>query len=222
LTASAAATAATLQAKARFWDRIARKYARDPIADLAGYEHTLRRVQGLLSPEHSVLELGCGTGSTALRLAAGTRHYLATDVSTEMIAIASEKLAAQPLAQLRFEVADADGPEAGLARHDTLLAFNLLHLVSDLDGALCSMVATLKPGGCLISKTPCLSEMNPIVPKLLVPLMRAVGKAPAVLSFSATQLCAAMERQGLQVEAVERHGTQRKDIRVFVVARKPG
>lgn len=221
MTASAAASA-TLQAKARFWDRIARKYARDPIADLAGYEHTLRRVQGLLSAEHSVLELGCGTGSTALRLAPGTRHYLATDVSTEMIAIAREKLAAQPLAQLRFEVADADGPEAGVASHDMLLAFNLLHLVSNLDGALRSMVATLKPGGYLVSKTPCLSEMNPIVPKLLVPLMRAVGKAPAVLSFSATQLCAAMERQGLRVEAVERHGTQRKDIRVFVVARKPG
>jgi hypothetical protein len=28
--------------KARFWDRIARKYAADPIADMAGYEATLR------------------------------------------------------------------------------------------------------------------------------------------------------------------------------------
>jgi hypothetical protein len=44
--------------KARFWDRIARQYAADPIADPAGYEATLARVQGLLSVEHDVLEIG--------------------------------------------------------------------------------------------------------------------------------------------------------------------
>ena len=38
------AAATTLQAKARFWDRIACQCARDAIADLAGYEHFLRRV----------------------------------------------------------------------------------------------------------------------------------------------------------------------------------
>ena len=32
-------------AKARFWDRAARKYAASPIADIEGYENTLRRVQ---------------------------------------------------------------------------------------------------------------------------------------------------------------------------------
>lgn len=47
--------------KARFWDRIARKYAADPIADMPGYEATLRRVQGLLSAEMNVLEIGCGS-----------------------------------------------------------------------------------------------------------------------------------------------------------------
>ena len=77
--------------KAAFWDRIARKYAADPIADLAGYEATLRRVQDFLSPAYDVLELGCGTGTTALRLAPFTWQMLATDVSAEMIAIAQEK-----------------------------------------------------------------------------------------------------------------------------------
>ena len=37
-----------------------------------------------------------------------------------------------------------------------------------------------------------------------------------------TALQAAMVRQGLVIEAVERHGTKGKDIRVFIVARKPG
>lgn len=207
--------------KAQFWDRIARKYAADPITDMAGYEKTLRRVQALLSPEHSVLEIGCGTGTTALRLAPGTGRLLATDVSAAMIAIAREKLWAQPVPQLQFEVADAEAVAQTEPRYDTVLAFNVLHLVSDLDGALRAVLPSLKPGGLFVSKTPCLAEMNPIVPRVLVPLMRALGKAPPVLSFDAVHLHSAFERHGLRIESVERHGTTRKDIRVFIVARKP-
>ena len=80
--------------KALFWDRIAPKYAGGRIADYAGYEATLVRVQGLLSREHDVLEVGCGTGSTALRLAQHTRSLLATDVSAHMIGIAAGAQAA--------------------------------------------------------------------------------------------------------------------------------
>lgn len=210
-------------AQARFWDRIARKYAADPIADLAGYETTLQRVRELLAPQHSVLEVGCGTGSTALRLAACTGRWLATDVSREMIAIAGEKLAAAqlPLPQLHFEVADAEAGVPGGGPYDVLLAFNLLHLVSDLDAALSSLLAAVKPGGLFISKTACLAEMNPLIPYLLLPLMRAIGKAPHALIFDAGQLRSAFERHGWLVEAVERHGSTRKDFRVVIVARKP-
>ncbi|WP_079365165.1 class I SAM-dependent methyltransferase [Hydrogenophaga sp. H7] len=208
--------------KARFWDRIARKYAADPIADMPGYEATLRRVQGLLTAEMNVLEIGCGTGSTALRLAPFTRRLLATDVSAGMIAIAREKLAAEPVPQLAFALADADAPAIGPGDYDAVLAFNLLHLVSDLDGALASAVQALRPGGLLISKTACVAEMNPLIRWLAIPVMQAIGKAPHVLLFDADTLQAAMVRQGLVIEAVERHGTKGKDIRVFIVARKPG
>ncbi|MDQ7745744.1 class I SAM-dependent methyltransferase [Hydrogenophaga pseudoflava] len=208
--------------KARFWDRIARKYAADPIADMPGYEATLRRVQGLLTREMNVLEIGCGTGSTALRLAPFTRRLLATDVSAGMIAIAREKLAAEPIPQLAFALADADAPAIGPGDYDAVLAFNLLHLVSDLDGALALAVQALKPGGRLISKTACVAEMNPLIRWLAIPVMQAIGKAPHVLLFDADTLQAAMVRQGLVIEAVERHGTKGKDIRVFIVARKPG
>lgn len=209
------------KAKARFWNRIARKYAADPIADPTGYETTLQRTQGLLDATQDVLELGCGTGSTALRLAAGTRRLQATDVSTAMIEIAREKLAAQPIPQLSFDVADADTAAFGEGVWDTVLAFNLLHLTQDLDAAIAGIVRTLKPGGRLVSKTACVGEMSPWITRLALPLMRAVGKAPHVLCFNAEQLQAAISRQGLQLESVERHGTRGKDFRVFIVARKP-
>ncbi len=206
---------------ARFWNRVARKYAADSIADAAGYERTVQRVQALLSPSDSVLEIGCGTGTTALRLAGATRRMLATDVSTEMIAIARQKLLLRPTPQLRFGVADAENSPAGGALHDTVLAFNLFHLVADLDVALQVIKQTLKPGGLFLSKTPCLAEMNPLITRLAVPLMRALGKAPDLLIFSGAQLETAFRRQGLEIDAVERHGSKRKDIRVFIVARRP-
>jgi ubiquinone/menaquinone biosynthesis C-methylase UbiE len=207
--------------KARFWNKIARKYARDPIADLAGYEKTLQRVQALLSPDHEVLEIGCGSGSTALRLAPGIRRMVATDLSVEMVTIARERLAAQPVPQLEFRVADADASLTELPSYDAVLAFNVLHLVGDLSQTLRSVLNALKPGGLFISKTPCLNDMNPLIARVALPLMRAVGKAPPVLCFSTAQLQEALARQGLEIVSVEWHGTKGKDARPLIVARKP-
>jgi|JI6StandDraft_1071083.scaffolds.fasta_scaffold48056_2 ubiquinone/menaquinone biosynthesis C-methylase UbiE len=214
------ADAATLR-KARFWNRVARKYAADPIADMAGYEASLQRVGALLSTEHEVLEMGCGTGTTALRLAPFTGHLLATDISAEMIAIANEKLASQPTPQLSFALADADVPMFATAAFDRVLAFNVLHLVTDLDQTLAVAAQALRPGGLFISKTPCLAEMNPLIPHLALPLMRAIGKAPHVQCLNEAQLRAALTRQGLEIVSVERHGSGKKDFRAFIVASKP-
>lgn len=221
-----------VSAQAKFWNRIARKYAQDPIADMAGYEATLERVRALLQPEHTVLEVGCGTGTTALRLAPQVRGYLATDLSREMVAIARERLARQPTPGLLFGLADAMAATAQPIRpdpagattgpqFDRVLAFNLLHLLPDLDDSLARLLRPLKPGGLFVSKTACVGEMNPLIPRLAIPLARLLGKAPPVLVFKAPVLVAALERQGLRIEAVERHGTKGKDIRVFVLASKP-
>ncbi|MFN4115124.1 MAG: class I SAM-dependent methyltransferase [Inhella sp.] len=204
-----------------FWNRIARRYASDPIADLAGYEKTLARVAERLDPRHEVLEWGCGTGTTALRLAAGTRHYQATDLAPEMIAIAREKLAEQPGLPLHFGVADAAGSQLAVERFDAVLAFNLLHLLPDLGQSLARLLAPLKPGGLFISKTPCVGEMNPLLTRLAIPIARLLGKAPPVLIFREPTLLQALQAQGLHIEAVERHGSKGPDIRVFIVARKP-
>lgn len=47
----------------RFWDRIAEKYAKQPIANPEAYEEKLRLTRRRLTPDSSVLEFGCGTGS---------------------------------------------------------------------------------------------------------------------------------------------------------------
>jgi ubiquinone/menaquinone biosynthesis C-methylase UbiE len=205
-------------ADAEFWNREANKYAASRIADEGGYERTLERVRGLLGSNDRVLELGCGTGSTALRLAGGTATYVATDFSETMIAIAREKLAGAPIPQLSFRVAAARSL-AGDERYDAVLGFNYLHLVDDLDGTLSAIHDLVEPGGLFVSKTACLADMNPLI-RLAIPLMQRFGKAPHVNVFSEVALKQAIHRAGFSIVACEHHATKGKDRRPVIVARK--
>lgn len=205
---------------ARFWDQTARKYARDPIKDMAGYNRTLERTRDLLKLSDSVLEIGCGTGTTALQLAPFVSRMEATDVSPEMITIAREKAMAQSCNNVTFDVAAAQGLSDADCTYDAALAFNVLHLIADRPAALAVIFRTLKPGGLFISKTPCLSEMNPLI-RFAVPVMRMIGKAPFVATFSATDLEHDVATAGFTIIYLERHGSGRKDARIFIVARKP-
>jgi SAM-dependent methyltransferase len=213
-------TPAAERADARFWDRSARAYAKSPIQDPVGYERTLAQVAELLGPDDHALELGCGTGSTALRLAPRVRAYLAMDLSPEMVAIAREKLALGPVPGLRFEVGTAATVDAPSGGFDVVLAFNVLHLVPDLSATLARIAALLRPGGALVSKTACVGELNPLI-RWALPAMQLVGRAPASIGvFREPALVAAIRDAGLAVEAVERHGAKGKDVRAVVIARR--
>ncbi len=205
---------------ARFWDRISRKYASDPIADQGGYERTLERTRALLKPDDQVLELGCGTGTTALRLAGEVRRYLATDLSAGMIAIAREKQSASPVPTLTFEIATAESSILEAGRFDAVLGFNYLHMVRDVPGTLRRIHDLLVPDGLFISKTPCLGDMNPLVSRVLLPVMRVVGKAPHVSVLKQAELGALISAAGFDILATENHATKGNDRRPCIVARK--
>jgi 2-polyprenyl-3-methyl-5-hydroxy-6-metoxy-1,4-benzoquinol methylase len=205
---------------ARFWDRMARRYAKSKISDQGGYERTLERVRALLDPGARVLELGCGTGSTALRLAGGVHSYLATDISKQMIAIADDKRDASPIQGLAFRAATVESLSSDPDRYDAVLGFNYLHLVRDPQSALRHIHDLLVPGGLFISKTPCLGDMTILIRSALLPVMRAVGLAPYVSVFDTRGLIEAIRNAGFEIVASEGHATKGKDTRPFVVARR--
>ncbi len=201
---------------AAFWDKIAPKYAKRPVDDVPAYEETLDRTRSFLHQNDRILEIGCGTGSTALLLSPSVQHVTATDISPQMIAIAQDKLADGP-DNITFQQATALSPLAG-APYDAICGFNILHLLGDLPRVLAHLKSSVKPGGFVITKTPCLGEMN-IGLRVIVRLMQLVGKAPYVNSFTIKELEAAFKKAGFDLVETG-HFTTHTSNR-FIVARRP-
>jgi ubiquinone/menaquinone biosynthesis C-methylase UbiE len=204
---------------ARFWDRAARKYAADPISDMAGYERTLERTRAYLKNDDAVLEVGCGTGTTALRLTSSVARIVGTDISGEMIAIARDKAEKEGITNASFEVGTPDAAPWPDASFDVVLGFNLLHLVSARAAAIAGIHRLLKPGGHFITKTPCLKEMNPVF-RIVLPVMQMIGKAPYVSFLSGEDIEREMREAGFEIVERGRHASRGKDARPFLVARR--
>lgn len=187
----------------KFWDKAAQSYAKKPIDDEASYAHTLGRTRHYLSPDDHVLELGCGTGSTALLLAGDVAHLTASDLSANMIDIGRTKAAGQGVTNITFITADLFDKALENGPYDCVLALNLLHLVGDVPAVITRINALLKPGGLFISKTTCRPD-KAISPALLLiksvlPLMQLLGKAPLVNFMAIEALETLITSQGFDI-----------------------
>ncbi len=198
-----------------FWDRIADRYASRQIKDIPAYEAMLAQAASYLHAGDSVLELGCGTGTMAIRLAEEVETYRATDFSDRMIEIARAKPAP---ANLKLQVSTAETAFDG-GPFDAICAFNLLHLVNDMPALLEQIHANLAPGGLLISRTWCFADL-PLPFRVLFGALRLVGLFPPVTLLRGAELRQAIKASGLVIELDMIFGTRPQN--PFIVARKPG
>jgi len=203
---------------ARFWNRLAKRYARGAISDPASYQRKLDETQALFTPDMRLLELGCGTGSTALLHAPHVAHIRATDFSEAMIQIARDKAAAAGIGNVAFEVASVDTLAADPSSFDMVLALSLLHLLEDRAPALACIRDLLKPGGYFVSSTVCLGETMGFF-RYIAPLGKAVGLLPTLRVFTPDELARSIEEAGFGIETRWQPG---KGKACFIIARKPG
>lgn len=199
---------------AKFWDRIAKKYAASPIADEATYRRKLALTSERLNPDMDVLEFGCGTGGTARIHAPKVRSYRATDISSAMIEIARSK---GPLPDnLTFEVAAFDTMPVDESSLGMVLGLSILHLVANPDATIAKAFGVLKPGGYFVTSTACMGRMWVIKP--LVPMGRALGLLPELRFFTEDELREMMRRAGF---VIEEDWQAKKGAALFLIARKP-
>lgn len=142
---------------AHAFDELARTY--DATFTDTAVGRTLRdmvwaRLDRLFAPGTTVLELGCGTGEDAVRLASRGIRVVATDASAQMIQIARDKAARRKLPHpVDFQCQSMEwlGDFPGTGPFDGVLSnFGAINCVRDVPGLIRALAPRLRPGGRLL------------------------------------------------------------------------
>ena len=135
----------------KFWDKIADKYSKQPIADEASYQSKLTVTQEYFNPDMEVLEFACGTGGTALIHAPFVKHIRAIDISEKMIAIAQSQAETNKINNITFEQLTIEELKPENNNYDAVLGLSILHLLEDKERAIAQVYSLLKPGGIFVT-----------------------------------------------------------------------
>jgi ubiquinone/menaquinone biosynthesis C-methylase UbiE len=202
---------------AKFWDKIAKRYSKRPVADEASYQEKLRVTRTYFRPDAEVLEFGCGTGSTAINHSPYVRHIHAIDISSKMIEIAQEKADEGKVSNVTFEQSTIEGVSVPDQSLDAVLGLSILHLLENKEGAIAKAHRMLKPGGVFVTSTTCLGDSMKFF-KLIAPVGKLFGLMPLLKVFTTGELSASLTDAGFEIDHQWQPG---KGKAVFIVAKKP-
>jgi ubiquinone/menaquinone biosynthesis C-methylase UbiE len=200
----------------RFWDRIAERYAKRPVADEAAYQKKLRVTREYLQPNMEILEFGCGTGSTAIAHAPYVKHILAIDISSKMIAIARGKAEAENVENITFKITAIDKLDVAEQTLDAVLGLSILHLLDNKEDIIAKVHKMLKPGGIFVTSTACIGDTMKFF-KVIAPIGKFFGLMPLVKVFTTKELEDSLTNASF---AIYYQWQPSKGKSVFIVAKK--
>ncbi|NOX72701.1 MAG: class I SAM-dependent methyltransferase [Alphaproteobacteria bacterium] len=207
-----------MKPSATFWNFIAKRYAKSPVADEAAYQRKLETTRGYLTPQMAVMEFGAGTGTTAIAHAPFVKHILAVDISPKMLTIARVKAEVAKVDNITFEQSSIDAFTRPDASFDAILGLSILHLLIDREAVIAKVFGMLKPGGVFVSSTSCMDDTGGVMRGVLK-VGNAVGVLPLVRFFSVAALVGDLKTAGF---AIDQQWQPENSQAVFIVAKKPG
>ena len=200
----------------KFWDKIAERYSKRPIADQESYEKKLQVTLDYLRPDMKVLEFGCGTGSTAITHAPYVKHIQAIDISSKMIEIAQGKADANNVKNVTFKRSAIDEFNASDQTFDAVLGLSILHLLENKEDVISKIHKILKPSGIFVTSTACLGDTMKIF-KVIGPVGKFFGLMPLVKVFTTKELEDSLTVAGFAIDYQWQPG---KGKSMFIVAKK--
>ncbi len=201
----------------KFWDKIAGRYSKRPVADEAAYQKKLQVTREYFQPDMEVLEFGCGTGSTAITHAPYVNHIQAIDISSKMIEIAQGKADAKNVKNVTFEQSTIDEFSVSDQTFDAVLGLSILHLLDNKEEVIAKVHKMLKPGGIFVTSTACIGDTMMRCLKFIVPIGKFFGLMPQVMVFTTKELEDSLTDTGFQIYHQWQPG---KGKAVFIVAKK--
>jgi 2-polyprenyl-3-methyl-5-hydroxy-6-metoxy-1,4-benzoquinol methylase len=142
-----------MAADAAYWDGQALTFDDQPDHGLR--DPRLREAwQQLLLPQFppapaTIADLGCGTGSLTVLLAASGHTVTGLDIAPQMIGAARAKAVAAGVSA-QWVISDAAAPSLPAGHFDAVLARHVLWAMPDVDAVLDRWTRLLKPGGTLV------------------------------------------------------------------------
>lgn len=204
----------------RFWNWIAKSYAKSPVSDQDSYARKLEQTQAAIRPDWRMLEVGCGTGTTAIINAPFLAHIHAIDFAPKMIAIAKERAAEANITNVTFEVGTLESLDAD-ARYDAVAMHSILHLLPNWKAAIKRAYDLCEPGGVFISSTTCITgAATALVP--ILAFLSPLGILPRIVGISPQKLRQEIIQAGFEIEAAWHSGADPNPKGpLFIIARKP-
>ena len=205
-----------MNSSSRFWDRIAERYSKRPVADEAAYQKKLEVTRSYFRPDMEVLEFGCGTGSTAIAHSPHVQHIRAIDISSKMLEIAREQADRANVDNVTFEqstLEDIGVPDQSL---DAVLGLSILHLLENKEEAIARVHRMLKPGGVFVTSTSCIGDSMKFF-RFIAPIGKFLRLMPLVKVFTAKELVASLTDGGFEIDY---QWQPNRGAAVFIVAKK--
>lgn len=184
----------------RYWERHAENYDRSYGLLGRPFPRVLARVAEATVGLGSVLEVAAGTGWVTPTLARSADRVVATDYSAAMIGRLRAKIAEAGATNVECVEANLYALPFASGAFDAVVAANVLHLVPDLERALTSLSAAVRPGGVVIVPTFCHDET--LLARITSRVLSVTG-FPGQRRFSLASLRRAVLRAGLSVHRAE-------------------
>jgi len=197
-----------------FWDLIAKRYSKQPIADEAAYQKKLKVTHKYFHPNMKILEFGCGTGSTSIVHAPYVKHIHAIDGSRKMIEIAQGKSDAKSIKNITFEQLTIEKLSVPDQTLDVVLGLSILHLLDNKEKVVAKVYKMLKPGGLFVTSTICIGDTKKFL-KFFLPIGKLLGLTVKV--FTTKELEDSLTDAGFKIDY---QWQPSKNKATFIVAKK--
>ncbi|PKR77398.1 class I SAM-dependent methyltransferase [Halalkalibacillus sediminis] len=199
-----------------FWDKTASKYYELEKKDEQTYFTIIEKTKPYLKTSDTVLDFGCGTGLITNEIAKYVKEIHAIDTSSKMIGIAERKAKERQIQNIDYDHVDIFDDRFVESSFDVILASYVLHLLEDEHMVIQRMKELLKPGGLLISVTPCLGEKKLLSGFLF--MGSKINIVPKINSFNRNDLVNTFEEGNFSV--IDTECLKKSSQEYFIVSKK--
>lgn len=201
----------------KLWDRLSVNFDKRVNKYEQSYARYVEKIRIYLNVKDIVLDFACGTGLIANKIAENVQKIYAIDISSKMLEAAKKKANELNIENINFCQSSIFDEKFKKESFDVILVFNVFHILENTQKHIQRINELLKPGGLIISATPCIGEKQMFL-KILISLLKKIGIARYMNVFKTLELEDSIAKEKFRI--VETEIMHQNPTNYFIVAKK--